>query len=270
MIRRFAALALAFALHAGLAEARTVCSLVADAATGAILRERGDCASRVTPASTFKIALAVMGYDAGILTGSRAPLWPYAKGEPAWGGKEWTRPVDPENWMRHSVVWYSQRIARALGAARFGGYAKAFGYGNADLSGDPGKDNGLERSWIGSSLRISPREQIAFLRRLHGGRLPVKAEAQASARAIVETHDLPGGWRVAGKTGSAFPRRPDGNWDRTRGWGWYVGWASREGRAVVFAELTQDESAQPVFAGRRTREAFLRGWPEIAVGLGLR
>ncbi|WP_410016997.1 penicillin-binding transpeptidase domain-containing protein [Pseudomonas sp. 7P_10.2_Bac1] len=38
----------------------------------------------------------------------------------------------------------------------------AFGFGNADLSGDPGGSNGLDRSWISSSLKISPLEQLHF------------------------------------------------------------------------------------------------------------
>jgi beta-lactamase class D len=261
------ALALAAALSGAPAGAKPLCTIVADGETGAVLHERGDCASRVTPASTFKIALAVMGYDSGILTNTKTPLWPYRKGDPAWGGAAWTRPVDPENWMRHSVVWYSQRIARALGAARFGAYAKTLGYGNADLTGDPGKENGLERSWIGSSLKISPREQLVFLRKLYYGQLPVKSEAQAAARAIVERVEAPGGWTLAGKTGSAFPRRADGSLDRARGWGWYVGWATREGRVMVFARLDQDETPNPAPGGLRARAAFIAAWPEIAAGL---
>ncbi|MBP7002051.1 hypothetical protein [Amaricoccus sp.] len=41
------------------AQANTICTLVADAPTGTALLEEGDCGSRVTPASTFKVPLAV-------------------------------------------------------------------------------------------------------------------------------------------------------------------------------------------------------------------
>jgi beta-lactamase class D len=56
--------------------------------------------------------------------------------------------------MKHSVVWFSQQIAQYLGQGRLQQYATQFGYGNADFSGDSGKNNGLERAWISSSLKI--------------------------------------------------------------------------------------------------------------------
>ena len=98
------------------AQTDVLCTLIVDAETGATLREDGDCDSRVTPASTFKIPLAVMGYDAGILTDTRTPVMTYQAGDPDWGGANWTRDTDPASWMRFSVVWYSQRITRRLGA----------------------------------------------------------------------------------------------------------------------------------------------------------
>ena len=76
------------------------------------------------------------------------PVLDYREGDPDWGGEEWKQPTDPTRWLKYSVVWYSQRITHALGAERLTAYANAFSYGNADFSGDPGKNNGLERAWI--------------------------------------------------------------------------------------------------------------------------
>jgi beta-lactamase class D len=81
---------------------------------------------------------------------------PFRPGDVDWQ-PAWRQPTDPAAWMRHSVVWYSQRISQALGAARFRRYVGDFGYGNADGSGDPGQANGLARSWIGSSPSRSRR-----------------------------------------------------------------------------------------------------------------
>jgi beta-lactamase class D len=39
------------------AQGRTICTVVADARDGRVLVEEGNCRTRVTPASTFKIAL---------------------------------------------------------------------------------------------------------------------------------------------------------------------------------------------------------------------
>ena len=246
------------------ASAKTLCTVIVDADTGARLFEDGTCDLRATPASTFKVALAVMGFDAGFLTDMKAPVLAYREGEVDWGGENWRRPTEPTRWLKYSVVWYSQRIARSLGQDTLTHYARAFGYGNADFSGDPGKNNGLERAWISSSLAISPREQVAFLRKLVTGRLPVSQAAMDKTMRIVATTRAGGGWRVSGKTGGAYPRKADGSFDRARGFGWFVGWAVRGERRLVFARLAQDETRQAGSPGIRTRDAFLKAWPWLA------
>ena len=80
---------------------------------------------------------------------------------------------------------------------------------------------------------------------------------------IVE-QETSGGWIIRGKTGSAYPRKADRSFDRARGWGWYVGWARRDGRTLVFARLDQDETRQSVSGGLRARDALLKEWEAIA------
>ncbi|MDF1601233.1 class D beta-lactamase [Mesorhizobium sp. YIM 152430] len=247
------------------AKAAEICTLIADGKSGAVLMERGDCHTPVTPASTFKVPLAVMGYDAGFLTAPDAPVLDFQEGYPDWIA-EWRRPTDPAAWMRHSVVWYSQRITQALGAERLSAYAAAWGYGNADFSGDPGFDNGLERAWIASSLQVSPVEQVRFLHGLVNRTLPVSAAAMDMTVAIVEGHSA-GEWSVRGKTGSAFPRLADRSFDRSRAWGWYVGWATKGERSVVFARLNQDEQRTEGPSGIRARGGFLAELPGLMAGL---
>ena len=265
-LRSFAAGLLLAAGFTMPAKAGIICTIVADAASEEVIFEKGDCETRVTPASTFKLALAVMGYDSGFLENSEEPVLPFMKGYPDWGGDNWRQPTTPRSWMEYSVVWYSQRIAEFLGRERLHDYAAGFGYGNADVSGDPGKDNGLERAWISSSLKISPREQVAFLRRLVNHELPVSSEAMDSAMEIVEGRDIADGWRAQGKTGMAYPRKADGNFDYARPWGWYVGWARRDDRTVVFARLLQDEKKQEPRTSLRARDGILAELPGILAG----
>ncbi len=243
-------------------QAATLCTLLIEARTGDTLLEQGDCTTRVTPASTFKIALAVIGYDQGLLRDATTPVMAYRPGDPDWGGANWTRDTTPADWMRYSVLWYSQRLTRAMGAETLTRYLRDFGYGNADVTGDPGFDNGLERAWIASSLRISPREQTRFLRALLGDQLAAKPQAMARARSIVETHQV-AGWQIHGKTGTAYPRRTDRSFDYARGWGWYVGWAAQGDRTLVFARLTQGIDRTAGSPGNLTRDAFLQDWTTL-------
>ncbi|WP_018700130.1 class D beta-lactamase [Amorphus coralli] len=268
-IARSALLALALVIMAGLAPApvvaKTLCTLVVEAASGRTVLEEGDCAGRVTPASTFKLPLAVMGFDAGYLKGPHDPVLPFRDGYVDWLDA-WKEPADPTRWLKYSVVWYSQQITHHLGTERLARYARAFGYGNADFSGDPGKDNGLDRSWIASSLQVSPREQVRFLRGLVTGTLPVSQRAMTLTRTIVETRGGGDGWTIHGKTGGAFPRLAGGGFDRARGWGWYAGWAEKNGEIYVFARLIRDETRHSVSPGLRARDAFIADWPGLAAG----
>ncbi len=239
------------------------CTLVSDAKTSAVLMQTGDCTTRITPASTFKLAISLMGFDAGYLHDAHTPILDYAPGDPDWGGANWLQPTDPARWIKYSVVWYSQRITHALGASKVEDYTRAFRYGNVDLSGDPGKGNGLDRAWIGSSLKISPTEQAAFLQRLVNRTLPVSRYAMDMTAQLALIDERPQGWAIHGKTGMAYPRDANGVSDEAHGYGWFVGWAMKAGRTLVFVRLVQDERAGGISAGLRAREEVLRDWGRL-------
>jgi beta-lactamase class D len=261
--RSLAAACLAVLLHSVSlsAHAHVVCTLVTDAESHREIVRTGDCTTRVTPASTFKIAISLMGFDAGVLEDAHAPVFEHQAGEPDWGGENWLQPTDPAHWFHYSVVWYSQRVTRALGAIRVQQYVDLFDYGNRDMAGDPLHPDGLMHAWIDSSLRISPREQVTFLEKLVNGRLPVATSAFARTSEITEVVRRQDGWIVHGKTGTGFPTTALGHDDVVHGWGWFVGWATKAGRTRVFARLIQDDEQQAGGAGLRARDAFLKELP---------
>jgi beta-lactamase class D len=231
------------------------CTLIQDQQSGETLYQDGVCNKRVSPASTFKVPLALIGYDAGILSDRHTPNWDY---KPEFKAvKRDRKTVDPTIWERDSIVWYSREITRRLGAGKFGFYVSKLGYGNKDVSGDAGKDNGLTQSWINSSLEISPIEQTAFLRQQLAGKAPVSARAQEMTRAILPTFAA-GDWTVQGKTGSTRL-----GLDGKRSLGWFVGWAEKGGRRIVFARLVVDTRRTGEPKGLATRAAFLKDLPDL-------
>jgi beta-lactamase class D len=258
----------ASALAVPAAQARTLCTLLADPVSRTVLLAEGDCETRVTPASTFKLPLAVMAFEAGIIASKTEPKLPFKEGYPDWVSV-WRQDTDPTMWMHHSNVWYSQRLTERLGAERLTAFARGFGYGNADFSGDQGRNNGLERSWISSSLKVSPLEQAGFIAALLQGQLPVSQRAVDGAISLLESPGSADGWQIWGKTGSAYPRRADYSFDYARGWGWYVGWAEKAGKRVVFVRLNQDQQRHEVSGGLRARDELVRQWPDILSRAGL-
>lgn len=238
------------------------CTVILDARSGMVVHRDGICDERFSPASTFKVPLAVMGFDAGILKGAHDPAWTWHEGIEA--PKRDRKTVDPMAWERDSVLWYSREVTRRLGFDRFSSYVTQLDYGNEDLSGDPGRNNGLTHAWLASSLVISADEQVQFMRKLLTGTLPLSKEAQTKTRGIVPGFDAPGGWRVYGKTGSIWLRDGKGEFDRSQPIGWFVGWAQKRGQRVAFArlEVGKDGSAQGP-KGPAVRALFLKELPRL-------
>jgi beta-lactamase class D/beta-lactamase regulating signal transducer with metallopeptidase domain len=236
------------------------CTAISDAASGARLAHEGQCDERVTPASTFNIAVSLMGYDSGVLEDEHTPVLPFKPGYPDWN-PTWRQSTDPSSWISNSVLWFAQQIAVRLGAERFQRYVQQFKYGNQDVSGDPGKDNGMTLSWVSSSLTISPAEQVTFLRKVVNRQLPLSPHSYDMTSRIMTSEVLPNGWQVHGKTGTAAHVLPSGEDDEAHQYGWYVGWAKKGDRTVVFARLVLLKREENNHAGWRVRQVFLRQLP---------
>jgi beta-lactamase class D len=256
-------LALAIVLMvSGAVRAETACLLVAEARSGEVLYQEGSgCEERIGPASTFKFPLGLIGFDAEVLVGPEQPAWPYQAHYPAVRAIE-KETTTPRSWMHHSVLWYSRALVRELGAERFASYVADLGYGNADVTGDPGAGNGLTHSWLNSSLQISPAEQLTFIRRFLVGNLPVSGQAAASTAAIMPHFETGGGWTLTGKTGTGYIKEADGR-RGNRQFGWFVGWATGGDRTLVFSYLTKDETSGQSAAGPRARDNLVSRWADL-------
>lgn len=255
-----AVLATSLALQPSLASqsaAQLSCTTLMDAATGQRLRHDGQCDARATPASTFNIVVALMGYDSGILVDEHTPVFKYQPSYTTWNHEDWRIDTDPSSWIKYSNLWFAQQVTTRLGAEGLQRYVNRFGYGNQDVSGTPGQNNGLTLSWVGASLLISADEQVAFMRKIVNRQLPISAKAYDMTARILHPQTLANGWTIYGKTGTASPSLPDGSDDNSRQYGWYVGWATKGGRTIVFANMRLDQR-QEEYAGFRTRQAFMR------------
>lgn len=189
------------------------------------------CAQRDSPCSTFKVPLALMAFDAGVLKDETSSL--------KWDGKKssretWNRDQTAATWMQNSVVWFSQRLTPMLGMEKVKSYLAEFDYGNQDMSG------GLTTAWLSSSLEISPDEQLAFWRRFWREELPVSKHAFAMTKKITYIDTSKAGWTLHGKTGSggADARGPNG--EASLWIGWFVGHVARGDREYLFVTSYTD------------------------------
>lgn len=129
----------------------------------------GDCDARRPAASTFKIPHALLALELGVLDGPEHVL--------AWDGQtrsfaSWNRDHTLRTAIRDSAVWYFQRLAPFVGRDRMQAGLERFAFGNATIG------EALDAFWLDGTLRISPREQVAFWHRLHDDAFDVRPEAR--------------------------------------------------------------------------------------------
>ena len=218
-----------------------------------VLQRTGEAERRYSPCSTFKVPLSVMMYDQKLLVDETHPVLPFKPGYVDWV-PEWKQDQNPTTWMKYSCVWFSQVLTKKLGMKKFRDYVAKFDYGNQDLAGDPGEDNGLTNAWLASSLTISADEQVTFLQKLVDSRLPASQRAQQMTRNILFLEDLPNGWKLYGKTGSGPVREAGGNLSNKDLLGWCVGWAQKDARTMVFACHEVYPMNVGLNAGKRAKE----------------
>lgn len=218
-----------------------------------IVRE-GSCTERYAPCSTFKIAISLMGYNEGLLTDESHPQIPFKKGY-ADSIEAWKQSHNPKLWMKNSCVWYSQILTQKLKMSKFQEYVKKFEYGNIDVTGDVGKNNGLSHSWLSSSLEISPEEQIIFLQKLLDNKLPVSIKSHQITKNLLFVEDLSDGWKLYGKTGSGSLLNSDRTQKLDIQIGWFIGWIQKDTRAITFVYFIKDKDKQPTYASLRAKSA---------------
>ena len=123
-----------------------------------------ECATRLSPASTYKIPHALIGLETGVVTETTVEKW---DGVAHPNQPKWNQDHTVLSAMRPSVLWFFQAMAPRIGAARAHGWLTRFQYGNTDTSGP------ITQYWVNGRLRISPDEQLTFLKKFYDASLPV-------------------------------------------------------------------------------------------------
>ncbi len=219
---------------------------------GQIIQVEGPVDERYAPCSTFKIPLSLIGFDCGILIDETQPVWPFQEGYDGWR-EVWRQDQTPKSWIKESCVWYSQVLTTQLGMEKFQSYVTQFDYGNNDLSGDQGQNNGLTQAWLSSSLEISSIEQIAFLEKMLNSQLPIKPYAIAMTKNILFVEDLSDGWKLYGKTGMGHVLNADGTHTADLYHGWFIGWLEKDDRRIIFSNHVIDDRVEEVPASLRAK-----------------
>lgn len=194
------------------------CLLLYDANQNKMLVEYNPehCAKPMAPAATVEIALSLMAFDQGLMTQHSLFHW---DGQDK-GVLLWNHDQTPRSWLQSSVVWVSQTLTLQLGSAKIQRYLHLFQYGTGDLSGTLGKPD-LSYAWLESQLKISPYQQLAFIKALALQQLPVSEAAMIDTTSNLWVGKTKTGWTLYGQTGVGLDR------DSHRQQAWFVGFMEK-------------------------------------------
>lgn len=179
-------------------------------------------ATAFLPASTFKIPNSLIALETGAIPNEIAVL--------TWDGIRrslpgWNRDLNMREAFKLSAVWFYQVLARRVGYERMQQWVARIGYGNQNI----GSEDEIDRFWLEGELRITPQEQIQFLRRLYQNDLPFSETSLSTVKDIMIVEQTPD-YTMRAKTGwSGFgePEKPQ--------IGWYVGYLEQDENVYFFA-----------------------------------
>ena len=203
------------------------------------------CEWRMPPCSTFKVALSLMAFDRNILKDETTTY--------RWDGLDhgnpvWNRDASAADWMKNSVFWYSQRLTPQLGTPTIKKYLADFKYGNQDTSGE------LTHFWLDSTLKISPDEELEFMKRLWRDDFAVAKRALELTRKIMYLETSSSGTVLSGKTGSGH-LHPGSN-DHL-GIGWFIGHISGNSGEYLIVINFSDQTPNPDYPGLTAKKIGL-------------
>lgn len=190
----------------------------------------------VSPVSTFKIFVALVGLETGAIKD--------ADSIEKWDGNKtfadaWNKDHNLKTAMAESVNWYFYAVLKRVGKKKIEEYLKLLNYGNQDAS------SGEFDFWLDKqgSLKISARQQVDFLNRLYLEQLPISKKSQQTVKELLQVESTQKGV-LSGKTGTS---QENGKLVL----GWFVGFVQNDKKGYVFATRYEAESGA---TGRKAKD----------------
>lgn len=203
---------------------------------GEVIKQEGNCHTRMPPYCTFNYVLSLIGYDQGILIDEHRPKWPYEQDDMIYLDA-WNKDQTPVTWRKSSSVWYSKKLVEKIGIEALEAYLDKMTYGNRDLSGYYHQPS--ELPWIESTLEISPYEQVWFIHKMLHKQLGISDHAYKMTKRIFYNRSFSTGWDLYGKGGSGHQT----GYYRKVGVhsGIFLGWVEKGNRQIIFIATEESQ-----------------------------
>ncbi len=186
-----------------------------------VTQNAADLETAHTPASTFKITNSLIGIETGVIPNLEYTMqWDsVVRRVPIWN-----QDTDLNLAFKNSTVWYYQELATRVGLDSMQYWVDKLDYGNMDISG------GITEFWLTGGLKITPKEQINFLKRLIENDLPMSERSIDLVKELMILEETPK-YTLRGKTGWGIENNLD--------IGWFVGYIEVNNETYAFANCIQ-------------------------------
>ncbi|MEN9997108.1 MAG: hypothetical protein RI922_98 [Bacteroidota bacterium] len=174
-----------------------------------------------TPASTFKICNSLIGLETGVIKDADFVI--------SWDSivrprREWNQDQTLRQAIQNSTVWYYQELARRVGQKQMDYWIRKADFGNHSTKG------GIDKFWLEGDLRVSPKQQLDFLIKLHNNKLPFSKRNMDIVKDIMIVKDTLN-TVVHAKTGWGQNGKED--------IGWFVGYVEKDNKVYYFVNCLQ-------------------------------
>ena len=185
------------------------------------------------PGSTYKILNSLIALEEGVISDEIAVL--------AWDGTQrkvpkWNRDLNMGEAIQLSAYWFYEVLARRVGYDQMQKWVTQVGYGNQNI----GSQKDIDKFWLRGELRITPEQQIQFLRRFYSNDLPFSERSLSIVKDIMVLEKTPD-YTIRGKTG--WVGFDDGVRPQI---GWLVGYVEKGENVYFFAtniEIREEKDA---------------------------
>jgi beta-lactamase class D len=188
-----------------------------------IFSDEKEADKTTVPASTFKIINSLIALEVGVIKDENEVF--------KWDGVQrdispWNADTDMKSAYKNSTVWFYQELARRIGKEKYAMYLKKCNYGNQQLT------SAIDRFWLDGSLKISPRNQIAFLKDFYEEKLPFsKRSYEIVKKIMIQDEPEEANYVLRAKTGWGKVEASD--------IGWWIGYVEKKNNVYFFATRVQ-------------------------------
>lgn len=201
----------------------------------------------VSPYSTFKIISTLIGLHNNIIKDETSTM---NYNGTQYLNLEWNGNLTLQTAFQTSCIWYFHQIINSVGEEKVKKELSELKYGNCDVSEwegsmiNPYKE--LNGFWLGSSLKISPYEQVKVLSKIFEGESFYDCESVETLKKIMLIEDNKEK-KIYGKTGSG-----------SNGEAWFIGFTEKGQQREYFAIYLNDSLQREQISSSVAKEIAIK------------